>query len=112
MSIHQASSPQDLRLFYEKNKTLSPKYVHFLLTLIVNDTFQISFGVQILLSFPFFLYSIPRETSSHLRHLLLGLLQRNHKDRMDFGQYPECLCPLDDEAMFVIYKFRFGNDFH
>uniref|UniRef100_A0AAQ4Q809 non-specific serine/threonine protein kinase n=1 Tax=Gasterosteus aculeatus aculeatus TaxID=481459 RepID=A0AAQ4Q809_GASAC len=50
----QASSPQDLRLFYEKNKTLSP--------------------------------NIPRETSSHLRHLLLGLLQRNHKDRMDFGQ--------------------------
>uniref|UniRef100_A0A8C2KT05 non-specific serine/threonine protein kinase n=1 Tax=Cyprinus carpio TaxID=7962 RepID=A0A8C2KT05_CYPCA len=71
----QASSPQDLRLFYEKNKTLSP--------------------------------NIPRETSSHLRHLLLGLLQRNHKDRMDFGQYPECLCPLDNEAMFVIYKFRF-----
>uniref|UniRef100_A0A672SGT6 non-specific serine/threonine protein kinase n=1 Tax=Sinocyclocheilus grahami TaxID=75366 RepID=A0A672SGT6_SINGR len=61
----QASSPQDLRLFYEKNKTLSP--------------------------------NIPRETSSHLRHLLLGLLQRNHKDRMDFGLYPECLCPLDDE---------------
>uniref|UniRef100_A0A672SIU5 non-specific serine/threonine protein kinase n=1 Tax=Sinocyclocheilus grahami TaxID=75366 RepID=A0A672SIU5_SINGR len=53
----QASSPQDLRLFYEKNKTLSP--------------------------------NIPRETSSHLRHLLLGLLQRNHKDRMDFGLYPE-----------------------
>uniref|UniRef100_A0AAR2L1Q9 non-specific serine/threonine protein kinase n=1 Tax=Pygocentrus nattereri TaxID=42514 RepID=A0AAR2L1Q9_PYGNA len=50
----QASSPQDLRLFYEKNKNLSP--------------------------------NIPRETSSHLRHLLLGLLQRNHKDRMDFGQ--------------------------
>uniref|UniRef100_A0A3Q4IAA3 non-specific serine/threonine protein kinase n=1 Tax=Neolamprologus brichardi TaxID=32507 RepID=A0A3Q4IAA3_NEOBR len=47
----QASSPQDLRLFYEKNKNLSP---------------------------------IPRETSSHLRQLLLGLLQRNHKDRMDF----------------------------
>uniref|UniRef100_A0A672SGW4 non-specific serine/threonine protein kinase n=1 Tax=Sinocyclocheilus grahami TaxID=75366 RepID=A0A672SGW4_SINGR len=69
----QASSPQDLRLFYEKNKTLSP--------------------------------NIPRETSSHLRHLLLGLLQRNHKDRMDFGLYPECLCPLDDEAMFVTYTF-------
>uniref|UniRef100_A0A3Q0RTR0 non-specific serine/threonine protein kinase n=1 Tax=Amphilophus citrinellus TaxID=61819 RepID=A0A3Q0RTR0_AMPCI len=50
----QASSPQDLRLFYEKNKNLSP--------------------------------NIPRETSTHLRHLLLGLLQRNHKDRMDFGQ--------------------------
>lgn len=30
--------------------------------------------------------SIPRETSSHLRQLLLGLLQRNHKDRMDFGK--------------------------
>uniref|UniRef100_A0AAY4A6Z7 non-specific serine/threonine protein kinase n=1 Tax=Denticeps clupeoides TaxID=299321 RepID=A0AAY4A6Z7_9TELE len=48
----QASSPQDLRLFYEKNKNLIP--------------------------------NIPRETSSHLRHLLLGLLQRSHKDRMDF----------------------------
>uniref|UniRef100_A0A8C7V7H5 non-specific serine/threonine protein kinase n=1 Tax=Oncorhynchus mykiss TaxID=8022 RepID=A0A8C7V7H5_ONCMY len=31
--------------------------------------------------------SIPRETSCHLRNLLLGLLQRNHKDRMDFGQW-------------------------
>uniref|UniRef100_A0A3B5L903 non-specific serine/threonine protein kinase n=1 Tax=Xiphophorus couchianus TaxID=32473 RepID=A0A3B5L903_9TELE len=50
----QASSPQDLRLFYEKNKNLSP--------------------------------NIPRETSSHLRNLLLGLLQRNHKDRMDFAE--------------------------
>ncbi|XP_034047485.1 serine/threonine-protein kinase ULK1 isoform X3 [Thalassophryne amazonica] len=51
----QASSPQDLRLYYEKNKNLSP--------------------------------NIPRETSSHLRHLLLGLLQRNHKDRMDFDEF-------------------------
>ncbi|XP_063066285.1 serine/threonine-protein kinase ULK1 isoform X2 [Engraulis encrasicolus] len=51
----QASSPQDLRLFYEKNKNLSP--------------------------------NIPRETSSHLRHLLLGLLQRNHKDRMDYDEF-------------------------
>ncbi|XP_074546378.1 serine/threonine-protein kinase ULK1 isoform X2 [Halichoeres trimaculatus] len=51
----QASSPQDLRLFYEKNKTLSP--------------------------------NIPRETSNHLRHLLLGLLLRNHKDRMDFDEF-------------------------
>ncbi|XP_041825820.1 serine/threonine-protein kinase ULK1 isoform X2 [Melanotaenia boesemani] len=51
----QASSPQDLRLFYEKNKNLSP--------------------------------NIPRETSHHLRHLLLGLLQRNHKDRMDFDDF-------------------------
>uniref|UniRef100_A0A674AEE2 non-specific serine/threonine protein kinase n=1 Tax=Salmo trutta TaxID=8032 RepID=A0A674AEE2_SALTR len=51
----QASSPQDLRLFYEKNKSLSP--------------------------------NIPRETSCHLRNLLLGLLQRNHKDRMDFEEF-------------------------
>ncbi|KAG7480645.1 hypothetical protein MATL_G00058480 [Megalops atlanticus] len=51
----QASSPQDLRLFYEKNKNLSP--------------------------------NIPRETSHHLRHLLQGLLQRNHKDRMDFDEF-------------------------
>ncbi|XP_061553676.1 serine/threonine-protein kinase ULK1 isoform X1 [Phycodurus eques] len=51
----QASSPQDLRMFYEKNKNLSP--------------------------------NIPRETSSHLRHLLRGLLQRNHKDRMEFDEF-------------------------
>ncbi|XP_075389889.1 serine/threonine-protein kinase ULK1 isoform X2 [Tenrec ecaudatus] len=51
----QASSPQDLRLFYEKNKTLIP--------------------------------AIPRETSPHLRHLLLALLQRNHRDRMDFDEF-------------------------
>lgn len=30
--------------------------------------------------------SIPRETSPYLAHLLLGLLQRNQKDRMDFGK--------------------------
>ncbi|XP_064424178.1 serine/threonine-protein kinase ULK1 isoform X2 [Latimeria chalumnae] len=51
----QASSPQDLRLFYEKNKSLIP--------------------------------NIPRETSCHLRNLLLGLLQRNHKDRMEFDDF-------------------------
>ncbi|XP_062310493.1 serine/threonine-protein kinase ULK1a [Osmerus eperlanus] len=51
----QANSPQELRLFYERNRTILP--------------------------------SIPRETSSHLRHLLLGLLQRNHKDRMDFDAF-------------------------
>uniref|UniRef100_A0A671XBS6 non-specific serine/threonine protein kinase n=1 Tax=Sparus aurata TaxID=8175 RepID=A0A671XBS6_SPAAU len=33
--------------------------------------------------------SIPRETSSHLRHLLLGLLQRNHKD-LTFYSYVIC----------------------
>ncbi|XP_046904231.1 serine/threonine-protein kinase ULK1a isoform X2 [Hypomesus transpacificus] len=51
----QASSPQELRLFYERNRTILP--------------------------------SIPRETSGHLRHLLLGLLQRNHKDRIDFDAF-------------------------
>ncbi|XP_028681248.1 serine/threonine-protein kinase ULK1-like [Erpetoichthys calabaricus] len=51
----QASSPQDLRHFYEKHKSLTP--------------------------------NIPRETSSHLRNLLLGLLQRNHRDRMDFDEF-------------------------
>uniref|UniRef100_A0A8C6SZF7 non-specific serine/threonine protein kinase n=1 Tax=Neogobius melanostomus TaxID=47308 RepID=A0A8C6SZF7_9GOBI len=52
----QANSPQDLRLFYEKNKNLQP--------------------------------IIPRETSAPLADLLLGLLQRNQKDRMDFA------CPV------------------
>ncbi|XP_017266123.1 serine/threonine-protein kinase ULK1 isoform X1 [Kryptolebias marmoratus] len=51
----QASSPQDLRLFYEKNKNLSP--------------------------------NIPRETSHHLRQLLLGLLLRGPKDRMEFDEF-------------------------
>ncbi|XP_056612520.1 serine/threonine-protein kinase ULK2 isoform X1 [Triplophysa dalaica] len=51
----QANSPQDLRMFYEKNKTLVP--------------------------------NIPRETSPHLQSLLLGLLQRNQKDRMDFDAF-------------------------
>ncbi|XP_030629642.1 serine/threonine-protein kinase ULK1a [Chanos chanos] len=51
----QASSPQELRLLYERHRNLSP--------------------------------SIPRETSTHLRQLLLGLLQRNHKDRMDFDEF-------------------------
>uniref|UniRef100_A0A2K5SFX9 non-specific serine/threonine protein kinase n=1 Tax=Cebus imitator TaxID=2715852 RepID=A0A2K5SFX9_CEBIM len=50
----QANSPQDLRMFYEKNRSLMP--------------------------------SIPRETSPYLANLLLGLLQRNQKDRMDFGK--------------------------
>ncbi|XP_069471287.1 serine/threonine-protein kinase ULK2 isoform X2 [Ambystoma mexicanum] len=51
----QANSPQDLRLFYEKNKNLLP--------------------------------SIPRETSPYLTDLLLGLLQRNQKDRLDFDAF-------------------------
>uniref|UniRef100_A0A673K888 non-specific serine/threonine protein kinase n=1 Tax=Sinocyclocheilus rhinocerous TaxID=307959 RepID=A0A673K888_9TELE len=59
----QANSPQDLRMFYEKNKTLVP--------------------------------NIPRETSPQLEDLLLGLLQRNQKDRMDFGQ---CISTLFSRA--------------
>ncbi|XP_010891567.1 serine/threonine-protein kinase ULK2 isoform X2 [Esox lucius] len=51
----QANSPQDLRMFYEKNKSLLP--------------------------------IIPRETSPPLGDLLLGLLQRNQKDRMDFDAF-------------------------
>ncbi len=34
-----------------------------------------------------FLFSIPSGTSPHLRHLLMGMLKRNAKDRIDFGQY-------------------------
>ncbi|KAJ4935906.1 hypothetical protein JOQ06_017433, partial [Pogonophryne albipinna] len=51
----QANSPQDLRMFFEKNKNPQP--------------------------------IIPRETSQQLGHLLLGLLQRNQKDRMDFDAF-------------------------
>ncbi|XP_047238609.1 serine/threonine-protein kinase ULK1a isoform X2 [Girardinichthys multiradiatus] len=50
-----ASSPQELRLFYESNETLLPR--------------------------------IPKETSANLRHLLMGLLQRNHKERMSFDEF-------------------------
>uniref|UniRef100_A0A8C4IS33 non-specific serine/threonine protein kinase n=1 Tax=Dicentrarchus labrax TaxID=13489 RepID=A0A8C4IS33_DICLA len=50
-----ASTPQELRLFYESNRTLLP--------------------------------SIPKETSSNLRHLLMGLLQRNHKERISFDEF-------------------------
>ncbi|KAG8122593.1 hypothetical protein E2320_018080, partial [Naja naja] len=50
--MYMANSPQDLRMFYEKNRNLIP--------------------------------SIPRETSAYLSDLLLNLLQRNQKDRMDF----------------------------
>ncbi|XP_070690056.1 serine/threonine-protein kinase ULK1a [Pempheris klunzingeri] len=50
-----ASTPQELRLHYESNRTLLP--------------------------------SIPKETSSNLRHLLMGLLQRNHKERISFDEF-------------------------
>uniref|UniRef100_A0A8C6V5N5 non-specific serine/threonine protein kinase n=1 Tax=Neogobius melanostomus TaxID=47308 RepID=A0A8C6V5N5_9GOBI len=75
----QASSPQELRLFYEKNTTLTP--------------------------------NIPRETSSHLRHLLLGLLQRNHKDRMDFGQSARsihCYSSVFQKCNVLQYMLTYG----
>uniref|UniRef100_A0A665WLF6 non-specific serine/threonine protein kinase n=1 Tax=Echeneis naucrates TaxID=173247 RepID=A0A665WLF6_ECHNA len=50
-----ASTPHELRLFYESNRTLLP--------------------------------SIPKETSSYLKNLLLGLLQRNHKERISFDEF-------------------------
>uniref|UniRef100_A0A8C5ECA9 non-specific serine/threonine protein kinase n=1 Tax=Gouania willdenowi TaxID=441366 RepID=A0A8C5ECA9_GOUWI len=50
-----ASTPQELRLFYESNRSLLP--------------------------------SIPKETSGNLRHLLLGLLRKNHKERMSFEEF-------------------------
>ncbi|KPP65075.1 serine/threonine-protein kinase ULK2-like, partial [Scleropages formosus] len=49
----QASSPQELRLFYEKSRILVP--------------------------------DIPPGTSAHLTDLLLGLLRKDQKYRMDFG---------------------------
>ncbi|KAE8292479.1 Serine/threonine-protein kinase ULK1 [Larimichthys crocea] len=50
-----ASTPQELRLFYESNRNLLP--------------------------------NIPKETSSNLRHLLVRLLQRNHKERISFDEF-------------------------
>uniref|UniRef100_A0A8C3SXU6 non-specific serine/threonine protein kinase n=1 Tax=Chelydra serpentina TaxID=8475 RepID=A0A8C3SXU6_CHESE len=49
--------------------------------------------------------SIPRETSSHLRQLLLGLLQRNHKDRMDFGKRVTC----STRVCFLCFKQSLGE---
>lgn len=51
----QASSPQQLKKFYEKSKVISP--------------------------------SIPAGTSKSLKDLLVGLLRRNPKDRLDFGEF-------------------------
>lgn len=48
--------------------------------------------------------SIPRETSSHLRQLLLGLLQRNHKDRMDFGKAPSTLSSAALSVPLALHK--------
>uniref|UniRef100_A0A2K5J118 non-specific serine/threonine protein kinase n=2 Tax=Colobus angolensis palliatus TaxID=336983 RepID=A0A2K5J118_COLAP len=69
----QANSPQDLRMFYEKNRSLMP--------------------------------SIPRETSPYLANLLLGLLQRNQKDRMDFGKkYSFVFLPLACPVPVPVYS--------
>ena len=40
-------------------------------------------------------YSIPVGTSGHLKDLLVGLLKRNPRDRMDFGKKSlsiQCFC--------------------
>lgn len=156
--IWQANSPQDLRMFYEKNRNLIPRYVTvaFPVTYIcwlnifsslgmpgihkniwccyVDKkivwyqwlTLHLAFIVSCWFECPIlklrsmcsqdvgmwqnadflrfnavciflihvwylmhallpFICSIPRETSTYLADLLLGLLQRNQKDRMDFG---------------------------
>lgn len=51
----QANSPQQLKKFYEKSKSVSP--------------------------------NIPAGTSNHLRDLLIGLLKRNPRDRLDFADF-------------------------
>lgn len=35
---------------------------------------------------PFHSASVPKETSRDLKHLLMGLLQRNHRERISFGK--------------------------
>ncbi|KAG8146341.1 hypothetical protein E2320_012694 [Naja naja] len=95
----QASSPQDLRLFYEKNRMLVPNAgkkengcrggavlrVKNCRLILPTASSSILTGSRV--TQPSILPSIPRETSSHLRQLLLGLLQRNYKDRMDFDEF-------------------------
>ncbi|CAB1349106.1 unnamed protein product [Coregonus sp. 'balchen'] len=76
----QANSPQDLRMFYEKNKSLLP--------------------------------IIPRETSPPLGNLLLGLLQRNQKDRMDFAcpvPVPKCPSALTDITCGSLPSVRYNS---
>lgn len=150
--IWQANSPQDLRMFYEKNRNLIPRYVTYIcwlntvsswgtpgihkvhavaiFTRVRCDTSDLCcilpslcfaelrgpcakaveyihwrlvavaecplpeaecamhYLMHALNSVHVFfslVCSIPRETSAYLADLLLGLLQRNQKDRMDFG---------------------------
>ncbi|XP_060521502.1 serine/threonine-protein kinase ULK2 isoform X2 [Cylas formicarius] len=78
----QASSPQQLKMYYEKNANLAPK--------------------------------IPPSTSPELHDLLMGLLKRNAKDRMNFDVFfshkflqrvesPSTQSPLQGELPMPIY---------
>lgn len=49
-------------------------------------------------------FSIPRETSPPLADLLLGLLQRNQKDRMDFGQCSLSVLACDECIAYDAYN--------
>ena len=67
---------------------------------------------------PLYFPSIPKETSRHLRHLLLGLLKRNHKERISFGKsLPSQIQnpvsePFDFKSFFYIYMcFTCADEF-
>lgn len=76
----QAHTPQALKLFYEKNANLGPKYVICIISLSWNKN-------CILLCFNFFYFRIPPGTSPELSDLLMGLLRRNARDRMPFDEF-------------------------
>ena len=117
----QANSPQQLKKFYEKSKSVSPKWVakwqannisilcmswskstsvcaclfvrYNLITVFsrISYLFHALSILSLILSMnskqPFFCYlSIPAGTSNHLKDLLIGLLKRNPRDRLDFGK--------------------------
>ena len=81
----QAQTPQQLKQFYEKNANLQPKFVHrtsqfcpFLCKTLVDFASKMPV-------WSFLCCSMPSGTTRELRNLLLGLLKRNAKDRMEFG---------------------------
>lgn len=72
----QAHTPQELKMFYERNASLAPKYVLTLLRLHyirnMNNASR---------------FRIPSGTSNELTDLLMGLLRRNSKERMNFDTF-------------------------
>lgn len=70
----QANTPQALKQFYEKNANLAPKYV---CTPVLNARYvhRINFC------------RIPIGTSPELCELLMGLLKRNARERMNFETF-------------------------